>query len=74
MSKVMGGIFTVFGTFMMLGMIFLYLNSSAYLQYNDPAKQLSFFQTGYAAPTFLFGLMLAVGLLFLFQSKEPNLK
>jgi hypothetical protein len=74
MSKIIGGIFTVIGTLCTLGVIFLYMNSSAYLSYNDPAKHLSFFETGYAVPALLFGLMLTVGLIFMFFSKEPNLK
>jgi len=74
MSKVIGGIFAVVGTLASIGVIFLFLNSSAYLNYNDPAKHLSYFETGYAVPTVLFVLMAAAGYLFLFQSKEPNLK
>lgn len=74
MSKVIGGIFTVIGILCCLGLCFLYLNSSAYLNYNDPAKHLSYFETGLGVSTFLFGLMTVVGLVFLFFSKEPNLK
>jgi hypothetical protein len=74
MSKIIGGIFAVVGTLALIGIVFLYLNSSAHLSYNDPAKHLSYFETGYAVPTVLFVLMAAVGYLFLFQSKEPNLK
>lgn len=74
MSKIIGGIFTVIGTLCCLGVCFLYMNSSSYLNYNDPAKHLSFFETGLGVPALLFGLMLAVGLIFMFTSKEPNLK
>lgn len=74
MSKVIGGIFTLIGFLCTLGVIFLYLNSSAFLNYNDPAKHLSFFETGLGVPAVLFGLMLTVGLVFMFASKEPNLK
>ncbi len=74
MSKVIGGIFTVTGILACLGLVFLYLNSSAHLNYNDPAKHLSYFQTGLGVSTFLFGLMTVVGLVFMFFSKEPNLK
>lgn len=52
----------------------LYLNSSAYLNYNDPAKHLSFFETGYGPAAVINFILLTVGLLFLFVSKEPNLK
>ncbi|HEY0261848.1 MAG TPA: hypothetical protein VGB95_02400 [Chitinophagales bacterium] len=74
MSKVIGGIFTLIGFICTLGILFLYANSSAYLNYNDPAKHLSFFETGLGVPALLFGLMLTIGLLFMFVSKEPNLK
>jgi len=74
MSKIIGGIFAVVGTLASIGVIFLFLNSSANLNYNDPAKHLSYFETGYGVPTLLFGLMTIVGYLFLFQSKEPNNK
>lgn len=52
----------------------LYLNSSAYLEYNDPAKHLSLFETGLGAPAVITFLLLAIGLTFLFVSKEPRLK
>ncbi len=74
MSKIIGGIFFVIGFIFLAVLRFLYLNSSNFLDYNDPAKHLSFFQTGYALPTVLFTIMFAVGVIFLFFSKEPNLK
>jgi hypothetical protein len=74
MSKVIGGIFTVIGFIMLAVMCMLYMNSSAYLDYNDPAKHLSLFETGYGAPCVITFLLLSIGLTFLFVSKEPNLK
>lgn len=74
MSKVIGGIFSVIGFLACIFTSFLYMNSSAYLSYNDPAKHLSLFQTGYAVPAVIFGLMLTIGLIFMFFSKEPDLK
>ena len=74
MSKIIGGIFTVIGFILAATNIMLYLNSSAYLEYNDPAKHLSFFETGLGAPAVITFLMLTIGLTFLFVSKEPNLK
>ncbi|MFN8311013.1 MAG: hypothetical protein U0T73_13715 [Chitinophagales bacterium] len=74
MSKIIGGIFTVLGFICVSVLIFLYLNSSAHLNYNDPATHQSLFETGLAAPFVFFGLMLSIGLIFLFVSKEPNLK
>jgi hypothetical protein len=74
MSKVIGGIFTIIGFIMFACVGMLYLNSSAYLNYNDPAKHLSFYETGYGAPAVITFLLLSIGLTFLFVSKEPNLK
>jgi glycerol uptake facilitator-like aquaporin len=74
MSKIIGGIFTVIGFIMAAVNIFLYMNSSAYLNYNDPSKHLSFFETGLGVPSVLTFLLLAIGLTFLFVSREPRLK
>jgi hypothetical protein len=74
MSKIIGGIFTVIGFILAAVNIMLYMNSSAYLSYNDPAKHLSLFETGLGVPFLLTFLMLSIGLIFLFVSKEPNLK
>jgi hypothetical protein len=74
MSKIIGGIFTVLGFILVAVMGFLYMNSSAYLNYNDPKTHLSYFETGLAAPTLLTVIMLSIGLIFLFVSKEPRLK
>jgi hypothetical protein len=82
MSKVIGGIFTVIGFILAAVNIMLYLNSSAYFDYTpiaaspyiDPTKHLSFFETGLGAPAVITFLLLAIGLTFLFVSKEPRLK
>jgi hypothetical protein len=74
MSKIIGGIFTVIGFILAAVNTMLYMNSSAYLNYNDPAKHLSFFETGLGAPAVITFLLLAIGLTFLFVSKEPRLK
>ncbi len=74
MSKVIGGIFTVIGFIMAAVNIMLYLNSSAYLNYNDPSTHRSFFETGLGAPAVITFLLLTIGLTFLFVSKEPRLK
>ena len=76
MSKVIGGIFTVIGFILAAVNIFLYLNSSAYLEYNAVATtpHLSLFETGLGAPAVITFLMLAIGLTFLFVSEEPRLK
>ena len=74
MSKVIGGIFFVIGFILFAVNSFLYMNSSAYLNYNDPATHQSLFETGLGAPAVITFLLLAVGLTFLFVSKEPRLK
>jgi hypothetical protein len=82
MSKVIGGIFTIIGFIMFACVGMLYLNSSAYLNYTptgtapfvDPAKHLSFYETGLGVPAVITFLLLSIGLTFLFVSKEPNLK
>ncbi len=74
MSKIIGGIFTVTGTFLSIWLAFLWANSSNFLEYNDPAKYQTYLQTGLAIPTLLAIFLLTVGLTFMFVSKEPNLK
>jgi hypothetical protein len=74
MSKIIGGIFTVIGTFLAIFLGFLYLNSSAYLSYNDPARKLTYLETGYMIPTVIAFFLLTVGLTFLIFSKDPNTK
>ena len=73
MSKVIGGIFTVIGTLACIYLSFLYMNTSAFLNYNSD-KKFFLLDTGLALPMFIFGLMLTIGLIFMFKGKEPNLK
>jgi hypothetical protein len=72
MSKIIGGIFTVVGTFLTIFLAFLRANTSNFFDYNDPKKHLTFLETGYAIPAFIAFLLLSIGLTFLFVSKEPN--
>lgn len=83
MSKIIGGIFTVIGFILFAVITMLYMNSSAYFDYTnnataptyvDLSKHLSFFETGLGAPSVITFLLLAIGLTFLFVSKEPRLK
>ena len=74
MSKIIAGIFTLVGGFMTLYLIFELHNTSYDMNYNDPKLHMSLYQTGYM-PQFMLGLlMLAIGLIFFFVAKEPNLK
>jgi hypothetical protein len=74
MSKIIGGIFTVVGTFLSIWLAFLWGNSSNFLEYNDPAKYQTYLETGLAMPTLVAVVLLSVGLTFMFVAKEPNLK
>jgi len=64
MTKVFGAIMCVLGTIYLIVSIFLYLNTSAHLDYNE-VKQVSFIQTGtpyFFIVSFLilgFGILLA---------------
>jgi hypothetical protein len=74
MSKVIAGIFTPVGGLSVLYLIFVLHNTSYDLNYNDPKLHMSLYQTGYM-PQFIGSLlMLAIGLIFFFVAKEPNLK
>jgi len=74
MSKVIGGIFMVVGTFLAIWIAFLWGNSSNFLSYNDPAKYQTYLQTGLAVPTLIAIFLLSAGSIFMFVAKEPNLK
>jgi len=74
MSKIIAGIFTLVGGLGTLYFIFVLHNTSYYLNYNDPKLHMSLFQTGYMPQFMAFLLMLAIGLIFFFVAKEPNLK
>lgn len=74
MAKVLGVMLTIVGGLACLGLLFLYLNSSAFLAYN-PANQLEgLLDVGLALPIVLFGLMLIAGVSLLKFSTEPEVK
>ena len=74
MSKVIAGIFTIVGGLMTLYYSFIFANTSWALDYNDPKLHKSMFETG-DMPQLVIGiLLLAIGMLFFFAAKEPNLK
>lgn len=70
MSKVIGAIFTVIGLLVSLFVTFLFLNSSAYLSYNE--GKITMLETGYILPAIAGGFLLIVGLIFLLASKEDS--
>jgi hypothetical protein len=72
MSKVIAGIFTIVGGLTVIYYIFVMINSSYLLNYNDPKLHQSMFQTGHMVPL-VFGILLTViGLVFFFVAREPN--
>lgn len=74
MSKVIAGIFTIIGGLTTIYFTFVMINTSWFLDYNDPKLHQSMFETGHL-PSLLAGIvLLTIGLVFFFVSKEPNLK
>lgn len=74
MAKVLGVMLTILGTIGSLGNIFIYLNSSAYLQYNPSDKVLGLHDVGIVTQSVFFGLLLLAGILILVNSTEPESK
>lgn len=74
MSKVIAAILTIVGGLVTVYYIFVIGNTSWWLDYNDPKLHLSMYQTGDMIPLMVGILMLAVGLLFFFIAKEPEVK
>lgn len=74
MSKVIAGIFTLVGGLATLYFTFVLHNTSYDLNYNDPKLHMSLYQTGYMPQLMASLFLLAIGLIFFFVAKEPNLK
>lgn len=74
MAKVLGVIMTILGGFVSLFSFFLYMNSSAYLQYNPADKSQGLLDVGLAFPIVMGGLLLLAGIVMLKTSSEPELK
>lgn len=72
MSKVLGTILTILGGLSSLFVFFLYLNSSAILQYNPADKNLGLLDVGLVLPAIFAGLILIAGIVILKTSSEPN--
>ena len=70
MGKVLGAIFTVAGSFITLFLTFVYLNTSAYLNYNTEKSTLQ--EVGLTLPILLGLTLLVVGITFLKFDKEGN--
>jgi hypothetical protein len=74
MAKVLGVILTIIGGLGMLGNIFVYFNSSAYLVYNPADAPKGLLDVGLMVPFVIFGGMLLAGISLLKFSTEPELK
>lgn len=74
MAKVLGVILVIVGGLAVLGNIFLYLNSSAYLVYNPADAPQGLLDVNLMLPFILFGGMLLGGIALLKFSTEPELK
>lgn len=74
MAKVMGVMLTIWGGLASLGVLFLYLNSSAFLNYNPADKTQGLLDVGIMLPAVLFGLMFIAGVAILKSSSEPESK
>lgn len=74
MAKVMGVMMTIWGGLGSLGVLFLYLNSSAFLKYNPIDAKQGVLDVGLALPAVLFGLLLVAGIAMLKASSEPEVK
>ena len=74
MAKVLGMMLTIVGGLAVLGTLFNYLNSSAYLVYNPADAPKGLLDVNLILPIVLFGGMLLAGIALLKYSTEPELK
>jgi hypothetical protein len=74
MAKVLGTIMTILGTLSSLFVLFLYMNSSAYLSYHPDDKSLGLLDVGLALPAVFASLLLIGGIVILRASSEPEVK
>jgi hypothetical protein len=74
MAKVLGTIMTILGGLSSLFVLFLYMNSSAYLSYNPADKSSGLLDVGLALPAVFAGLILFAGIVILKTSSEPEVK
>jgi hypothetical protein len=71
MVKVWGSILTLAGSVVLLFCVFLYLNSSAYLDYNATGKT-SVLDVGLALPFVMSALVATFGVILLATSKDKD--
>jgi len=74
MAKVLGTIMTILGGLSSLFVLFLYMNSSAYLSYHPDDKSMGLLDVGLALPAVFATLILVAGIVILKTSSEPETK
>ena len=72
MAKIIGMSIAIFTGALLLGQIFLYQNSSAYLHYNPADKLASLSTTGLLAPIVMTALFHIIGVVLYKFSTEPE--
>lgn len=72
MAKIIGISIAIFSGFALLGQLFLYQNSSAYLRYNPADKIQGLADTGAILPLVMTGIFFVIGVLMFKVSNEPE--
>lgn len=72
MAKVLGVMLTILSSLALIGQLFLYQNSSAYLQYNPATPLSGFAEVGLALPIVMTLFFFAAGVILLKTSSEPE--
>lgn len=72
MAKVLGTMMTILSGLALVGLIFLYQNSSVYLQFNPATPQSGFAEVGLALPIVMALFFFTAGVTMLKASTEPE--
>ncbi len=72
MAKIIGMAMAIFSGLALLGQIFLYQNSSAYLRYNPLDKVLGLSDVGLILPIVVTSLVFIIGVILFKVSTEPE--
>lgn len=72
MAKVLGVMMTILSSLALIGQIFLYQNSNAYLQYNPATPQSGFAEVGLMLPIVMALFFFIAGVTLLKTSTEPE--
>lgn len=72
MAKIIGMSIAIFAGLALLGQIFLYQNSSAYLEYNPADKVQGLVDVGLILPIVMTGIFFVIGVIMYKASTEPK--